>query len=101
MAPGAPITSDPIFPSTAATTTGLVSPDGIVGVLPAYPGAPGGATVVMYTEKELSYYVAGTTTNASATKFSTGTITFTPSPYTGQDLPAVISPGQPGHRLHG
>ena len=49
----------------------------------------------MYTEKELSYYVAGTTTNTSATKFSTGTVTFTPSPYTSQDLPAVISPASP------
>jgi hypothetical protein len=92
---GAPITSDPIFPSTATVTSGLVAPDGIVGVLPSYPGAPSGATVVMYTEKELNYYVAGTTTNSAATKFSTGTIAFTPSPYTSQDLPAVISPSSP------
>jgi hypothetical protein len=95
VAAGAPITSDPIFPSSASVTTGLVSPDGIVGVLPSYPGAPSGSTIVMYTEKELSYYVAGTTTNSSATNFSTGTITFTPSPYTSEDLPAVISPSSP------
>ena len=95
VAAGAPITSDPIVPSSAGVTTGLVAPDGIVGVLPSYPGTPSGATDVLYTEKELNYFVAGTTTNSAATKFSTGTITFTPSPYTGQDLPAVISPSSP------
>ncbi len=89
-----PITSDPIFPSSASVTSGLVSPDGIVGVLPGYPGAPSGATVVMYTEKELSYYIAGTTTNSSSATFSS-TIAFTPSPYTSQDLPATISPSSP------
>jgi hypothetical protein len=91
---GAPITSDPIFPSAATVTNGLVSPDGIVGVLPSYPGAPAGATVVMYTEKELSYYIAGTTTNGSSTTFSS-TIAFTPSAYTSEDLPSVISPTSP------
>ena len=35
------VTSDPIIPRTAAaTTTGLVAPDGIVGTLPSYPAAP-------------------------------------------------------------
>jgi hypothetical protein len=91
---GAPITSDPIFPSSASVTSGLVSPDGIVGVLPSYPGAPSGSTVVMYTEKELSYYIAGTTTNGSAATFSSS-IAFTPSAYTSQDLPAVISGSSP------
>jgi hypothetical protein len=80
---GDPITMDPIVPATAtAQTSGLIAPDGIVGVLPSYPTTgtvPAGATYVMYTEKVLGYYVAGTTTNTGSVKFSTGTVTFTPS----------------------
>jgi hypothetical protein len=83
---GAPITADPIIPATATMTSGLVAPDGIVGVLPTYPGAPSGATIVMYTEKELNYYVSGTTTNSSSSVFG-ASIAFTPSPYLSQDLP--------------
>ena len=71
---GAPITSDPIIPATAQATTGLVAPDGIVGMLPSYPGTPVGATDVMYTEKELSYYVAGTTTSTGSTTFGSSAI---------------------------
>ena len=37
---GDPVIADPIVPATAEMTTGLVAPDGIVGVLPSYPGAP-------------------------------------------------------------
>jgi hypothetical protein len=78
---GSILTSDPIVPSTAtAQTNGLVSPDGIVGILPSYPGLPSGDTAVMYTEKILNYYEAGVTTNGSATKFNTNfTLSFTPS----------------------
>ena len=94
VATGAPITADPVIPATAAMTSGLVAPDGIVGVLPSYPGAPAGSTIVMYTEKELSYYVSGTTTNSAAATFGS-TMTFTPSPYVGQDLPATISASSP------
>jgi hypothetical protein len=94
---GAPITSDPIIPATAKMTSGLVSPDGIVGVLPGYPGTPTGATDVMYTEKELSYYVAGTTTNSAKVAFGSSpfTLTFTPSPYESQDMPSTISVSTP------
>jgi hypothetical protein len=56
---GDPITADPITPATAQMTTGLIAPDGIVGTLPSYPGAPGGSTVVVYTEKKLGYYLEG------------------------------------------
>jgi hypothetical protein len=56
---GDPVISDPIVPATAEMTTGLVAPDGIVGVLPSYPGAPAGATIVMYTEKVLNYFDVG------------------------------------------
>jgi hypothetical protein len=88
VATGAPITADPVIPATASMTSGLVAPDGIVGVLPSYPGAPSGSTIVMYTEKELNYFVAGTTTNSSSATFASS-IAFTPSPYVGQDLPAI------------
>ena len=56
---GDPVISDPIQPATAKMTTGLVAPDGIVGTLPSYPGAPSGSTVVMYTEKVLNYFDVG------------------------------------------
>ncbi len=95
---GTPILSDPIVPQTAQQTSGLISPDGIVGVLPTYPGAPTGSTIVMYTEKELNYFVTGTTTNSTAVAFSSSTpttIAFNPSTYESVDLPATISPSQP------
>jgi len=86
VAKGDPITSDPIIPATAtAMTTGLVAPDGIVGTLPSYPGAPSGATVLMYTTKEVGYFQAGVI--AAAGTFSSGTISFTPGPWTSQDMP--------------
>jgi len=87
---GDPVTSDPIIPATAAQTNGLIAPDGIVGVLPSYPGAPAGATIIAYTEKIagfLSYYDAGYT--GGATTFAANmTITFTPTATVGSVLPA-------------
>src|SRR4029077_11832134 len=75
------VTSDPIVPATAQQTMGLLAPDGIVGVLPSYPGAPAGATVVMYTEKILNYYIVGFT--GSATTFAANmSIQFTGFPNT-------------------
>ena len=69
---GDPITADPIIPAGTQMTTGLVAPDGIVGVLPSYGTEnaaartaiadnqiPSNATFVMYTEKELNYYLVG------------------------------------------
>jgi hypothetical protein len=98
-----PITSDPIIPASAydtaqgdGMTNGLVAPDGIVGVLPNYPGAPAGATTVMYTDKELNYYIAGTTTNSSSTAFSASTtINFFPGSYLADDLPSTINAANP------
>lgn len=86
---GDPILSDPIVPATAQQTNGLVAPDGIVGVLPSYPGAPTGSTVVMYTEKLLNYYMAGVTSAAGTyTSNPTGsTITFYTNPNTSSALP--------------
>jgi Bacterial Ig-like domain (group 3) len=79
---GAILTSDPIIPVTAQVTSGLVAPDGIVGTLPSYPGAPDGSTIVMYTEKILNYYDVGYT--GSATTFSAGmSIAYTDFPNSG------------------
>lgn len=91
---GDPITSDPIVPSSAQMTSGLVAPDGIVGALPTYPGLPAGATAVLYTQKYAGYYVAGTTTNTAATTFGS-TLAFTMSPYAAMDLPSTVSAASP------
>ncbi len=61
---GDPILVDPITPADTEMTTGLVSPDGIVGELHSFPTAAGGsvpanASYVMYTEKKVNYWVAG------------------------------------------
>ena len=110
LSPGMIITSDPIIqssayasdPSSGGMTTGLVAPDGIVGVLPNYPGVPSGATAIMYTEKELNYYLAGDSTNAIGTvatskKAGAGwgagaqTIDFIASPYLSENMPNPAS----------
>jgi len=95
---GDAITADPIIPPSATVTTGLKAPDGIVGTLPTYPGAPAGSTVVLYTEKQLAYFIVGTTDGlASGTKFTAGAvklplaagsdITYTPSVHPSESLP--------------
>jgi hypothetical protein len=117
IAAGAVVTGDPIVPSTAynpegpdssgsvtdAMTNGLVSPDGIVGTVPSYPetspgAVPSGATYVMYTEKELMYYVPGLANLTTGTgqcngtfTTSTGgcTISYTVQPYASQSLPTT------------
>ncbi len=100
---GDAITMDPILPPHAQVTTGLKSPDGIVGTLPKYPGAPEGSTVVLYTEKILAYFIVGTTNGAVNTKneFKAGTITlpgagtttinYTPSVHPSEPLPTTGS----------
>jgi Putative Ig domain/Bacterial Ig-like domain (group 3) len=96
---GDAITSDPILPPHAAVTTGLKAPDGIVGTLPSYPGAPSGSTVVLYTEKELAYFIVGTTDGSvSGSTFTKGTvklpastITYTPSVHPSEPLPTGSS----------
>jgi hypothetical protein len=95
---GDAITADPIVPPSATVTTGLKAPDGIIGTLPSYPGAPSGSTVVLYTEKELAYFIVGTTDGAvsSSGKFTAGSvslplasgtaITYTPSVHPSENL---------------
>ncbi len=97
VAVGAPVTADPVVPATAQQTNGLVAPDGIVGVLPSYPGAPAHSTVVMYTEKLLNYYEAGITSASAGGTFSSTTgssIQFYASPTTSSSLPTP-TPSQP------
>jgi Bacterial Ig-like domain (group 3)/Putative Ig domain len=95
---GNAITADPILPPNAAVTTGLKSPDGIVGTLPSYPSAPAGSTTVLYTEKILAYFIVGTTDGSvSGTTYKAGTITlpgagtttitYTPSVHPSEPLP--------------
>ncbi len=96
---GDAITADPILPPHAAVTTGLKAPDGIVGTLPKYPGAPAGSTVVLYTEKELAYFIVGTTDGSvsgstftkGAVKLPASTITYTPSVHPSEPLPTGSS----------
>ncbi len=83
---GDPITADPIVPPTATMTTGLLAPDGIVGTVPSYPGAPAGSTVVLYTEKILSYFIEGTTNSKITYPLSNATIAYGPS-VTGSEQP--------------
>lgn len=94
---GDAITADPIIPADTAMTTGLIAPDGIVGTLPKYPGAPAGSTVVLYTEKVLSYFIVGTVNGSvsSSNKYTAGkitlpatTINFKPSVTASEPLPA-------------
>ena len=94
---GDPVTSDPIIPAAAGQTSGLVAPDGIVGVLPSYPttsAVPAGATFVAYTQKLLNYYIGGVFTGGkTAFKSGTQTINFFPTPTT------ALALGQPGVTL--
>ena len=102
-ATGDAITADPILPATAKMTTGLLAPDGIVGTLPSGSlGAPSGATVVLYTEKLLAYYISGTingfvtsgaftaATGGSKNKLSLpqAQINYTPSVFTSEQPPS-------------
>ncbi len=93
--PGDAITADPILAPNARVTTGLKSPDGIVGTLPSYPGAPGGSTVVLYTQKILNYFlvgivegsVTGSTYKSGAVTLPASTITYVPFVHPSEPLP--------------
>jgi hypothetical protein len=93
VAAGDLLTTDPIVPASARQTSGLVAPDGIVGTLPHYRGAPRGSTVIIYGEKILDYYAEAATTNASALTLSAATpVTI---PVTSTQFPAY-QPGSGG-----
>jgi Bacterial Ig-like domain (group 3) len=96
---GDAITADPILPPNAKVTTGLKAPDGIVGTLPSYPGAPADSKVVLYTQKELAYYIVGTTDGsvtgstykAGTIALPAATIVYTPSVHPSEPLPSTGS----------
>jgi hypothetical protein len=67
--PVVPQTSDPTLPEpsgpdpSVAQTHGLSAPDGIIGTVPNYPGAPGGSTIILYTEKLKNYFAPTSVTS--------------------------------------
>lgn|GEM_PF-1991254 len=110
------ITGDPITPPTAQMTTGLVSPDGIVGTVPYTPtfngqSVPSGDTITLYTEKIVNYFVEGElngSLNAGGTTYTPGSgeqpaftlpggttaygLNYQPFPGTSEPLPANGTP---------
>jgi Bacterial Ig-like domain (group 3)/Putative Ig domain len=81
VAVGNAITGDPMTPPSAQMTTGLIAPDGIVGTLPNTPSTfnghsvPSNATVMLYTEKIVNYFVEGElngSLNAGGTTYTPG-----------------------------
>jgi hypothetical protein len=58
---GAQITAYPIVPGSAEATSGLVSPDGILGVLPSDDNE---SVTVLYVEKQLGYFTSPTQAGA-------------------------------------
>jgi hypothetical protein len=104
---GDAITGDPITPPTAQMTTGLVSPDGIVGTVPyraTYIGqsVPSNATIMLYTEKIVNYFLEGELNGSlspTGTTYTKGNFTlpggattfglnYQPYPGTSEPLPA-------------
>lgn len=64
---GAAVTTNPVVPATARTTSGLQQPDGILGVLPARNDE----VTVLYVQKQLSYFTSPTQPGACTVPFST------------------------------
>lgn len=60
-ATGAIVETYPVVPKGTEATSGLINPDGILGVL---PGTHGGAVTVLYVSKELDYYTSPTQSGA-------------------------------------
>jgi hypothetical protein len=92
IAAGDPILADPIVPAGTSMTTGLISPDGIVGELHSFPTTdsstvPSNPTYVMYDEKKVNYYVAGELNKDSGGIAELSTTT----PFTGATIPDPIT----------
>jgi hypothetical protein len=104
---GDAITGDPITPPSAQMTTGLVSPDGIVGAVPhtsTFNGhsVPSNATIMLYTEKIVNYFLEGELNgplSSTGTTYTKGNFTlpggaatfglnYQPYPGTSEPLPA-------------
>jgi len=75
---GSTVNTDPIVPPTATATTGLVSPDGILAVIPAADtptglGIPAGAVTFLYVDKQVNYFIPGTLVNNVTLPIATAT----------------------------
>jgi len=67
-ASGAAAAAYPVVPANTQVTTGLISPDGILGVLPTNDGR---SVTVLYVEKQLDYFKTADQANACAVPFAT------------------------------
>jgi hypothetical protein len=65
---GAAAGTYPVVPADTQATTGLVSPDGILGVL---PGRDNRSLTVLYVEKQLDYFKTADQAGACAVPFAT------------------------------
>lgn len=65
---GAVATTYPIVPNGTEETSGLISPDGILGVL---PGGRDGAVTILYVSKQLNYFTSPTQAGACAVPLAT------------------------------
>lgn len=70
-AAGASAVAYAVVPAGAEATTGLVSPDGILGVLPGKGDDDRDSVTVLYVEKQLDYFKTADQANACAVPYAT------------------------------
>jgi hypothetical protein len=85
---GSTITADPVVPPTATAATGLTAPDGILGAVPVADvpsglGIPSGATTILYVDKQVGYFIPGTTTATLTLPITTPTSVTVTGDYSG------------------
>lgn len=74
-ASGAAAVAYAVVPAGARATTGLVSPDGILGVLPGKGDDDRDSVTVLYVEKQLDYFKTADQANACAVPYATLALT--------------------------
>jgi hypothetical protein len=67
-AAGAMVSTYPVVPRGTEATSGLISPDGILGIL---PGGHDGTVTVLYVSKELDHYTSPTQAGACDVPYAT------------------------------
>lgn len=75
---GSTVATDPAVPPTSTAASGLIAPDGIMGIVPAASvnpslGVPAGATTILYVDKQVGYFLPGKTTTALILPITTPT----------------------------